>query len=196
MAADRDRPPALDDARLRALGRELLLALGEDPDRPGLADTPRRWAAWWREFIAYDPGSVDVAFQHAETDQLIAVSGITVWSLCEHHLLPFRCELAIGYIADGRVLGLSKFGRLAHACAHRLQLQERLCQELADRVVAATGSPDVAVVGRGEHLCMTIRGIRTPSTMTTSVMRGLFRQEHAARAEFLALIRQQGAQHA
>jgi GTP cyclohydrolase IA len=173
--------------RLEALCRDLLMAIGEDPDREGLADTPKRWAAWWREFIAYDPGNLATTFDSVETDQMVIVSGIRVYSLCEHHLLPFWCDVAIGYVTAGRVLGLSKFARIAHKFAHRLQVQERLTQQIADAVSQLTGSRDVAVIARGEHACMSTRGVRTPALMTSSVMRGAFRNQTAARAEFLQI---------
>lgn len=165
----------------------MLLALGENPDRDGLKDTPRRFANWWREFIEYDPGTLDTAFEAITTNQMVIVSPIRVWSLCEHHLLPFWCDLSIGYIARDQVLGLSKFARIAHDCAHRLQLQERLVSDIADQVSALTRSPDVAVLGRGEHLCMVMRGIKTQGHMTTSMMRGVFYDDAQARAEFLSL---------
>jgi GTP cyclohydrolase I len=168
--------------------RNLLLELGEDPDREGLRDTPRRWAAWWREFTSYDPGQLATHFSSVDVDQMVLVSGMRLWSLCEHHLLPFSATVAIGYIADQRVLGLSKFGRIAQKHAHRLQVQERLVADIADEVERLTASHDVAVVARGEHLCMTMRGVSTPALMTTSVMRGAFRTDASARAEVLALV--------
>ena len=116
----------VDYSRLLELGRELLIAIGEDPDREGLLDTPRRWADWWREFIEYDPGTTETTFQSTTADQMVCVSGMRVFSLCEHHLLPMWCDVSIGYIAGERVLGLSKFARIAHQFAHQLQIQERL----------------------------------------------------------------------
>jgi len=172
------------------LCRQLLLAIGEDPTRDGLVDTPRRWANWWREFITYDPGNTGTTFEAVEADQMIVVSGMHVTSLCEHHLLPFWCDVSIGYIpaqADPRVLGLSKFARVAHQFSHRLQLQERLAQQIADEITILTGSPDVAVLASGRHLCMEMRGIKTPGLMTSSVMRGSFRSSAAARQEFLSM---------
>lgn len=181
---------SFDYARVLALGRDLLRAIGEDPDRPGIADTPRRWASWWREFVEYDAGKVDTVFEAVTVDQMVAVSGIRVWSLCEHHLLPFYCDVTIGYIAGSHVLGLSKFGRIAHRAAHRLQIQERLVQQIADEVQALAGTENVAVVATGEHLCMTMRGIKTPALMRSSVLRGAFRDDAAARAEFLTIAKQ------
>ncbi len=178
----------VDYDKLLELGRELLVAIGEDPGREGLQDTPRRWADWWREFIEYDAGKTDTTFEAVSVDQMVCVSGIRVFSLCEHHLLPMWCDVAIGYITADKVLGLSKFARIAHKFAHQLQLQERLGEQIADEVSAITASEDVAVVVRGEHLCMSSRGIRTPGVMTTSVMRGVFRSQFETRMEFLRLI--------
>ena len=177
----------VDYPRLLELGRELLIAIGEDPDREGLQDTPRRWANWWREFIEYDAGTTDTSFNSVSTDQMVCVSGMRVFSLCEHHLLPMWCDVAIGYIPRDKVLGLSKFARIAHKFAHQLQVQERLGEQIADELSRITGTPDVAVILKGEHLCMSARGIRTPGVMTTSVMRGVFRAEYQTRMEFLRL---------
>ncbi len=173
---------------LKDIARELLCAIGEDPDREGLWETPRRFADWWREFIEYDAGTMTTYFETLSTDQMVVVSGMRVWSLCEHHLLPFWCDISIGYIATSRVLGLSKFARIAHKYAHRLQLQERLTHQIADEIAGVTQSSDIAVLAQGEHLCMEMRGIRTNGRMTSSVMRGLFRERDAARMEFLRLV--------
>lgn len=165
-----------------------MIEIGENPDREGLQDTPRRWARWWIEFATYDPGNTDTVFESVSTDQMVIVSGIKVWSLCEHHLLPFWCNISIGYIAGDKVLGLSKFARIAHQFAHKLQLQERLTHEIADEVIRLTGSNSVAVLGKGEHLCMQMRGIKSSGIMTSSVMRGVFYDKPEARQEFLSLI--------
>jgi GTP cyclohydrolase I len=178
--------PKVDVARLEELGRELLVALGEDPAEPRIADTPRRWARWWQAFVQHDPGKVDTTFETVHADQMVVVSGIKVWSLCEHHLLPFWCEVAIGYIPQRRVLGLSKFGRIAHHAASQLQIQERLVNDIAGAVKHIAQCADVAVIARGEHLCMTMRGVRTPALMTSSAVDGRFRDPDA-RAEFLSL---------
>jgi len=182
------QPKRVDYSQLLALGRELLLAIGEDPDREGLRETPRRWADAWREFIEYDPGTTETTFAAVASDQLVCVSGMRVASLCEHHLLPFWCDVSIGYIPDEKVLGLSKFARIAQQFAHRLQLQERLGEQIADEISRITGTQNVAVVLKGEHYCMTARGIRMPGRMTSSVMRGVFRTESQTRMEFLRLI--------
>lgn len=178
----------VDFDRLQWLGRELLIAIGEDPDREGVKDTPKRWAKWWRGFIEYEPGKIDTTFSSVTTDQMVVVSGMKVWSLCEHHLLPFWCNISVAYIATDYVLGLSKFARIAHKYAHRLQIQEQLTHQIADEIQQVTGSESVAVLGKGEHLCMTMRGIQTPALMTSSVMRGAFYDNASARQEFLSLV--------
>jgi GTP cyclohydrolase IA len=178
----------VDYVRLLELGHELLVAIGEDPEREGLLDTPRRWADWWREFIEYDPGKTETMFQSMASNQMVCVSGMRVFSLCEHHLLPMWCDVSIGYITGKCVLGLSKFARISHQFAHQLQIQEHLNAQIADEVSRITGTEDVAVVIQGEHLCMSARGIRTQSLMTSSVMRGVFQREYQTRVEFLHLI--------
>ena len=168
--------------------RALLVALGENPDREGLAETPKRVARFWREFLAPSTANMDTAFECAY-DELIMVSGIREYSFCEHHLLPFTVEAAVAYIPnDGRVLGLSKLVRIVSACSHRLQIQERLADDIADELVALSGSPDVAVALTGQHLCMALRGVRMPSaTATTIVVRGKFRESALTKQEFLQL---------
>lgn len=190
-------PDALSDearrAGLEALARELLHLVDPDPTRAGLADTPRRWAQWWMERLAAPTATLDTTFDRddigsvEQVDQLVVVSGIRVWSLCEHHLLPFWCDLAIGYKADQLVLGLSKFARIAQLYAQRLQVQERLVQDIRTHLVTILETEDVAVIARGEHLCMTMRGARSPHRMTSSAIGGIFRHSDAARAEFLRL---------
>lgn len=179
---------AVDFERVKELTRELLVAIGEDPNRSGLQDTPDRYAKWWREFIDYDAGKVETAFALDNVDEMVAVTGMAVSSLCEHHLLPFSATVHIAYIPKGEVLGLSKFARIAHRHAHKLQVQERLVQDIASEVSDLTGSEDVAVVIDGEHSCMSSRGIRTKGSMRTSVMLGVFKREPETRAEFLSLI--------
>lgn len=152
-------------------------------------ETPRRWAQFWEEFMAYEPGAVDTTFTAAESGQLVVVSGVRVWSVCEHHLLPFWCDVAIGYLPNERVLGLSKFARIAQQHAHRPQVQERLVSEIADDIQRLTGSADVAVMARGEHLCMLMRGVKAQGLMTSTTLRGRFQSDPALRAEFLTLAR-------
>lgn len=166
--------------------RELLLAIGEDPDRAGLKDTPKRVAHYWREFIEYQPGTMTTFDSEEITDEMVVVSGMKVYSMCEHHLLPFWTDVSVGYMAQRSILGLSKFARIAHKHAHKLQLQEQLIKQIADEVVEITGTSDVAVIGTGEHSCMISRGIKTPGRMTSSSIRGRF-ADPAMRQEFLTL---------
>jgi len=181
------QPKRVDYPRLLALGRELLIAIGEDPEREGLQETPRRWADAWREFIEYDPGTVDTCFESVSTDQMVVVPGMRVWSICQHHLLPIWADISTGYIATDRILGLYKFARITQKYAHQLQLQERLYKEIADEIVMLAKSTDVAILAQEQHFCMTARGIKTPAIMTCSIMRGVFRERHEARMEFLRL---------
>jgi GTP cyclohydrolase I len=179
---------AVDYEKLLTIGEDLLRAIGEDPTRAGLVDTPKRFASFWREFIEYETGNADTIFDAITDDQMVIVTGIKVWSLCEHHLMPFWVDLNIGCMIRDSVLGLSKFARIAHKYAHRLQLQERIVSQIADEIRLVTGSPDVAVFGSGVHLCMVMRGIKTEGTMKSSVMHGRSRTEPALRQEFLSLI--------
>jgi GTP cyclohydrolase I len=175
--------------RVKQIGYELLQAIGEDPEREGLKETPRRFASAWQEFIEYDSGNHETVFDSVTIDQMVLIKGMKVWSLCEHHLLPFYCSLSVGYIASDKILGLSKFGRIAQKFAHRLQVQERLVEQVARAVQEITGSENVAVIGRGEHLCMTMRGVVMPAEMISSAMYGVFRTKNEARAEFLQLVK-------
>ncbi|WP_314245357.1 GTP cyclohydrolase I [Streptomyces kutzneri] len=177
---------------LETIARQLLMAIGEDPDREGLVDTPRRYAQWWREFIDYEAGKVETLFDSVSEDQLVFVSDMRVWSLCEHHLLPFNCTLNIAYRSAKNLLGLSKFGRIAHKHAHKLQVQERLVADIAKEIEDITGSPDVAVIGRGEHLCMTMRGIRTGALMTSAVFGGVFQKDGPERSHLQTLAHASG----
>lgn len=176
----------VDVPRVEELTRQLLLALGEDPSREGLRDTPKRVARWWREFIDYDPGSTETAFESVRADQMVTVRGMRVFSLCEHHMLPFTASITVGYISHDKVLGLSKFARISHLYAHRLQVQERLVEQIAQHLQRLLGHHDVAVVAEGDHTCMGCRGIRTPAVMRSSSLNGVFKTDPATRAEFFA----------
>ncbi|QMU79084.1 GTP cyclohydrolase I [Streptacidiphilus sp. PB12-B1b] len=184
---DAEKPQEEDP--LVGLARQLLKEIGEDPDRDGLRDTPARFARWWREFINYEPGSVGTLFESNGTQQLVVVSDIEVWSLCEHHLLPFNCSVTIAYRPTERLLGLSKFARIAHRHAHKLQVQERLVSEIAEDIAALSGTEDVAVIAKGEHLCMTMRGIKAAAQMTSTAYRGAFGEDAGLRAELFNLLR-------
>jgi GTP cyclohydrolase I len=181
-------PAPVHSGRLEEFARQILIEIGEDPDREGLRETPRRYAKWWKEFVEFDAGKVDTLFESSTIGQTVIVSGMTVWSLCEHHLLPFSCDLTVAIRSSGSLLGLSKFARIAHKHAHKLQVQERLVVDIAEEISDITGSNDLAVIGRGEHLCMTMRGIRTPSVMSSSIFRGEFEKSQEARAELFALL--------
>lgn len=182
-----DMPQKIDHARVKSLVSELLEALGEDPSREGLKETPRRIANFWREFIEYEPGKLDTTFSSVTHNQMVAVTGMKVWSMCEHHMLPFWCDVSVAYIADNKVLGLSKFARIAHKHAHKLTLQEQLVSDIATELKKALGTEDIAVMAKGEHLCMTMRGIRTPHRMISSALSGKFHQPDQ-RAEFFRLV--------
>lgn len=175
--------------KVLSIGRQLLEAIGEDPDRPGLKDTPRRFADLWREFMEYNAGNQATTFESMTVDQMVIVKSMRIWSMCEHHLLPFYCDVSVGYIANGKILGLSKFGRIAKKHGHKLQVQERLVEDIARDIINITGSRDVAVIAKGEHLCMTMRGIEMPATMISSSLHGVFREDAQARSEFLQLIK-------
>ena len=177
----------IDYDKVKSLVKDLLRALGEDPEREGLVETPRRIASFWKEFIEYQPGKLDTTFGAVRHDQMVAVTGMKVWSMCEHHMLPFWCEVSIAYIAKDRVLGLSKFARIAHKHAHKLTLQEQLVSDIANEIKLILGTDDVAVMAKGEHLCMTMRGIQTPHRMISSALSGQFYQAEL-RAEFLSLV--------
>jgi len=178
----------IDTRSVEILIAELLDQLGQH-FRPGLHHTPARVARFWKEFLDYDPGNIDVTFESTSIDQMIVLTGIRVYSMCEHHLLPMTCDVSIGYISGPRVLGLSKLARIAHKHAHKLQLQERLTQEIANDVSVLANVKDVAVLIEGVHMCMVMRGIKTSGKMITSEMRGKFRESGPARQEFLQLVK-------
>lgn len=167
----------------------LLTELGENPKREGLLETPKRVAKFWNEFINYEPGKIETTFEAIKADQMVIVKNIKVWSLCEHHLMPFSSTVSIGYITKKKVLGLSKFARIAHKHAHKLQLQEKLVQDIADELGSLVDTKDIAVFAEGTHLCMVARGIKTDGQMITSVMQGAFRKEPETRQEFLSLVK-------
>lgn len=177
----------IDHARVKSLVTELLEAIGEDPKREGLEETPRRIANFWREFIEYDAGKIDTTFAAVKHNQMVCVTGMRVWSMCEHHMLPFWCDVAVAYISDDKVLGLSKFARIAHKHAHKLTLQEQLVADIAGELREILGTDDVAVMAKGQHLCMTMRGIKTPHRMISSALSGQFHNAEQ-RAEFLRLV--------
>ena len=179
--------PADRAKKLEHIGRELLQTIGYDPTSTELSETPGRWARWWEEFLTYDPGRLDTAFESVGTDQLVVVGGMRVWSVCEHHLLPFSAEVTLGYMPRDQLLGLSKFARIVWQAAHRLQLQERMAEVVADEVERVTCNRDLAVLVRGRHLCMEARGVKTPALISTLTTRGQFSFDTSKRIEFLQL---------
>lgn len=173
----------------------ILLALGEDPERPGLIETPRRVRKAYQEiFRCVTTTNDDIADENCksfdiESNDLVTELNIPCYSMCEHHLLPMKLDISIGYLPKGKVLGLSKMARIADSVCRRPQLQERIGHDIADIMIKATGSEDVIVVISGEHYCMTMRGIKKPGTYTkTAAMRGKFGTDHALRREFYNLI--------
>jgi GTP cyclohydrolase IA len=191
-----DTPPGfVDRDRAEAAVRELLIAIGEDPERDGLRDTPARVARAYEEIFAglyVEPDTVLEKTFDEHHQELILVKDIPVFSTCEHHLVPFHGMAHVGYIpnVDGRVTGLSKLARLVDLYARRPQVQERLTGQVADAMVRKLGPRGVIVVIEAEHLCMGMRGIRKPGSRTvTSAVRGMFQSSPTSRAEALALIR-------
>ena len=186
-------PRDFDLPRIERAVREMLIAIGEDPDREGLQRTPHRVATAYEELFAglrEDPRRhLQVTFDEGHKE-LVVLRDIPFASLCEHHLLPFTGVAHIGYIPHGRVVGLSKLARLVEGYARRPQVQERLTSEIADAVMEGIGADGCAVVIEATHACMTIRGIHKPgSKMVTSAMRGGFRRRPETRAEFFAIVR-------
>jgi GTP cyclohydrolase I len=184
----------IDTARAEAAVRELLIAVGEDPDRPGLLDTPARVARAYAEQFAglgQDPREVLSTVFDEGHDEMVLVRDIEMYSTCEHHLVPFHGRAAVGYIPNesGRITGLSKLARLVELYAKRPQVQERLTSQIADAMMEVLEPRGVIVVIEAEHLCMSMRGIKKPGATTmTSAVRGTFRTNASTRAEAMSLI--------
>jgi GTP cyclohydrolase I len=185
---------SVDLTRIERAVTELLEAVGEDPSRDGLVKTPARVAHMYQELFAgldEDPSEhLEVTFA-AEHDEMVMVRDIPFASLCEHHLVPFMGRAHVAYIPgnDGRITGLSKFARLVDGYARRLQVQERMTTQIADAIESALAPKGVLVVVEAEHLCMSMRGVKKPGTLTiTSAVRGLFRTDSATRAEAMQFV--------
>ena len=182
-----------DEKKIAGLVRELLVELGEDPAREGLLKTPVRVA---KALACLTQGYrqnlktvVNGATFTSGTNHMVILKDIELYSLCEHHMLPFYGRCAIGYISKGKVLGVSKLARIVDMFARRLQIQERLTEEVADAVMAETGAEGVGVVVKARHLCMMMRGVgKQNSEMVTSAVLGSFRTDEKVRQEFLSLI--------
>jgi GTP cyclohydrolase IA len=188
------RPAGVDTERVTRAVTEILLAIGEDPDRDGLLDTPQRVAAMYEELfagLADDPSRHLTVTFAADHDEMVMVRDIPFASLCEHHMVPFIGRAHVAYIPgiDGRITGLSKLARLVDGFARRLQVQERMTTQIADAIESVLGPRGVLVVVEAEHLCMSMRGVKKPGTLTiTSSVRGLFRSDPATRAEAMQFV--------
>jgi GTP cyclohydrolase I len=186
--------PAYDHARAEAAVRELLIAIGEDPDREGLLETPARVARAYAELtqgLRQRPEDVLTTTFDIGHEEMVLVRDIELWSMCEHHLVPFTGVAHVGYIPaeTGKITGLSKLARLVDVFAKRPQVQERLTTQVADALMEILEARGVIVVIEAEHLCMTMRGVQKPgSRMVTSAMRGRFKESSLTRAEFLSLV--------
>ena len=183
---------AVDHERIRKAVREILAAVGEDPDREGLRDTPDRVARMYEELFAGLHADPAVHLEKTFTqkhDEMVVVKDIEFASCCEHHLLPFVGKAHVAYLPNGRIVGLSKLARVVDAVAKRPQVQERMTEEVADLIMKHLKPRGVAVVVEAEHTCMTIRGVRKPGSATiTSSMRGGFLDHPPTRAELMALL--------
>lgn len=181
------------DLRLQQLVRELLIELGEDPDREGLRNTPARVARSLRfltkGYLEKPRKVVNGAYFTSDDNNMVIVRDIEVYSLCEHHMLPFYGRCHVGYISNHKVIGVSKIARIVECFARRLQIQERLTGQIAETMRELTGAEGVGVVMESRHLCMMMRGVeKQNSVMTTSSLLGTFRDDAAVRMEFLNLI--------
>lgn len=183
----------MDKPAIERAVRMIIEAIGEDPEREGLLDTPRRIADMYAELFSglrEDPLELlTVGFDEENHREMVIVKDIPFYSLCEHHFLPFHGVAHVGYIPDGRIVGISKLARLVEIMARRPQVQERLTSQIADLIMEGLQARGAAVVIEAEHLCLTMRGIKKPgSKVVTSANRGLFRDDARTRAEFFSLI--------
>jgi GTP cyclohydrolase I len=182
----------IDTERIAKAVREILIAIGENPDREGLLETPQRVARMYGEFFSglYEDPSVHLQkFFKENYNEIVLVRDISFNSICEHHLMPFMGNVHIGYIPDGRVIGLSKLARVVEVISHRPQVQERMTEDIAELLYRQLKAKAVAVVVEAEHTCMTVRGVKKPgSACITSALRGRFLKDPSSRAEILSLI--------
>ena len=192
MPAKKGRRRGVDGPRIEAAVHEILEAVGEDPDREGLRDTPARVARMYEELFSglwRDAGEdLKKAFVQ-KYDEIVLIKDIPFESMCEHHLLPFLGHAHVAYLPNGRVVGLSKLARVVETLSRRPQVQERLTEQVADLLMTQLDAKGVAVVLEATHTCMTIRGVRKPGAVcVTSAMKGLFRTNLSTRAEVMSLI--------
>ena len=193
IPSDVPAAPEIDLARIERAVREILFAIGEDPERSSLLETPARVARMYRDLfygLHVDPGRhLQKVFEEELYDELVLVRDISFNSMCEHHLLPFIGKAHVGYLPKGRVVGLSKLARVVEEVSKRPQVQERMTHQIADLLNNQLDAKGVVVVLEAEHSCMTIRGVRKPGAATiTSAVRGLFKTNPSSRAEALGLI--------
>jgi GTP cyclohydrolase I len=197
LADEEDQPERrlqseVDQPRIERAVREILLAVGEDPGREGLRGTPARVARMYAEMFGglhQDPRRHLKKFFTQTCDEVVLVRDISFDSMCEHHMLPFMGKAHIGYLPNGRVIGLSKLARVVECVARRPQVQERMTEEIADLLVEELQARGVAVVIEAIHTCMTVRGVRKPGAVcVTSAMKGIFRSKVSSRAEIMTLI--------
>jgi GTP cyclohydrolase I len=183
---------SIDGPRIERAVREILLAIGEDPNRESLCETPARVARMYAELFGglhSDPGRHLKKVFTEQYDEMVLVRDISFNSMCEHHLLPFMGKAHVGYLPRGKVTGLSKLARVVEEISRRPQVQERMTHQIADLINADLDPKGVIVILEAEHTCMTIRGVRKPGSLTvTSAVRGLFKSNPASRAEAMALI--------
>lgn len=182
----------IDHPRIQRAVREILLAVGEDPDREGLLETPARVARMYAELfrgLHEDPSLHLKKFFNEQYDEVVLVRDISFNSTCEHHLLPFIGTAHIGYLPDGKVIGLSKLARVVEIVARRPQVQERMTETIANLLESELQAKGVAVVLEATHTCMTVRGVRKPGSLcVTSAMKGIFRENLSSRSEIMSLI--------
>lgn len=181
-------------ARKMGIVRKMLQAIGENPDREGLKDTPKRVVKSWSELFAgytQDPATIlSTVFEDGACDEMVILKDIDFSSMCEHHMLPFRGKAHVAYVPDKKVVGLSKLARLVDCFAKRLQIQEKMTQEIAENIAEHLVPKGVAVIIEAHHQCMSCRGVnKQGTTMITSEMLGVFRDDSKARTEFLTLIK-------
>ncbi len=198
LAGELDEPsdataaPRVDTARIERAVREILAAVGEDPNREGLRETPGRVARMYAELFSglqEDPRVHLRKFFTEKYDEMVLVRDISFNSMCEHHMLPFSGVAHIGYIPNGKVVGLSKLARVVEVVSHRPQVQERMTEEIANLLIEELDVKGVAVVIEATHTCMTIRGVRKPGSIcVTSAMKGIFRSNLSSRSEVMTLI--------
>lgn len=185
-------PSPIDHARIEAAVREILRAVGEDPDREGLVETPGRVARMYAELFSglhKDPRELLGKTFTQKYDEMVLVKDIAFSSVCEHHLLPFLGKAHLAYLPNGKIVGLSKLARVVEVVSHRPQVQERMTEEVADLLMDELDARGVGVILEATHTCMTIRGVRKPDSLcTTSAMRGVFQSNQSTRAELMALV--------